>query len=675
MTKIKLLTKMKLAAKINFITVFSVSVILIVAFLYLVTKERNKDISYAYSNSEAIAMQSASEIKSEMEVSLDGARSLAQALSAYESFPEENRREISSAIIRKYVEENKGFLGAWVCFLPNALDGADAHYVNAEGHDGTGRFIPSWSRNNDKIVLSPLTDYDVEGAGDYFLQAYHSGRETVLEPYKYDFNGEKVLLTTFSVPVKNNAGKIVGVAGVDISLASLNEMVFSTGDYNTAQLYLLSNNGAIVIHSNKDFVGKTLQEVETETEKTAAMMSSIQNGEIYVTDGVSAMTGESTLKTLVPIALGSIETPWSMGFSVQMSEVTAASRNNAVILVVLFLLLVGAVTFAVGFSVRKIINKPLKELVTVADEQAAGNYNLEIHTDREDELGLLFRAFKTMNDQMNDLLSNLKIASAQVAAGSRQISDSSVELSQGATEQASSIEQLTASTEEISSQTHLNAENADEANALALHTKSYAENGNQEMQRLLGAMEEIDVSSNNISRIIKVIDDIAFQTNILALNAAVEAARAGQQGKGFAVVAEEVRNLAARSAAAAKETTALIEESIHKASEGGKTAGKTAETLHSIVVEVTRLAELMHNISVASNEQAAGIAQINEGILQVSHVVQANSALAQESAAASEELSGQAEALQEQASHFNLRADRKDDMDFPAVADGQNSAL
>jgi methyl-accepting chemotaxis protein len=232
-------------------------------------------------------------------------------------------------------------------------------------------------------------------------------------------------------------------------------------------------------------------------------------------------------------------------------------------------------------------------------------------------------------------------------------------LSQGSTEQASSIQELTASITEIASQTKQNAINAAQANELANVAKDNAVKGNDQMKDMLGAMEEINASSANISKIIKVIDDIAFQTNILALNAAVEAARAGQHGKGFAVVAEEVRNLAARSAAAANETTDLIEGSIKKVQGGTKMANETALALAEIVAGVEKAAGIVGGIAEASNEQASGIVQINTGIEQVSMVVQNNSATAEQSAAASEELSSQAELLKEMVGRFKLSGGRK----------------
>lgn len=329
--------------------------------------------------------------------------------------------------------------------------------------------------------------------------------------------------------------------------------------------------------------------------------------------------------------------------------------SSAMKILIATIVIVSLVALAASLYITSSILRPIRNLSRSAETIAAGDLDVEIDAKSSDEIGQLAKSFKKMAENINEILTNINNAAEEVASGSRQVSESGVALSQGATEQASSIEELTASMEEIAAQTTQNAGNANQANQLALSAKSDAVKGNSQMKEMLTAMQDINESSGNISKIIKVIDEIAFQTNILALNAAVEAARAGQHGKGFAVVAEEVRNLAARSANAAKETTAMIEGSVRKVEDGTSIANQTAEALNEIVDGITQVAELVNQIATASNEQAAGISQVNQGIAQVSQVTQMNSATSEESAAASEQLSSQAEMLKEQVSRFKLK--------------------
>lgn len=313
---------------------------------------------------------------------------------------------------------------------------------------------------------------------------------------------------------------------------------------------------------------------------------------------------------------------------------------------------------AVNHTARD-LNEVVNEISDTLGKISGGDLDLDQVKTYRGDFSNISNALNTIIESLNEVLNEINTASDEVSAGSKQVSEGSQALSQGATEQAGSIEELNSSIAEVAEKTKENATSANQASDLTLTVKERAEQGNIHMKEMLNAMEEINESSTSISKIIKVIDDIAFQTNILALNAAVEAARAGQHGKGFAVVAEEVRNLAARSAAAARETTELIQGSMEKSEKGTDIANNTAEALFNIVEGVSKTSDIISVIAQLSNEQATGISQINMGLTQVSQVVQNNAATAEQSAASSEELSGQAELLKEMVGRFQLRKGTK----------------
>ncbi|MDY0213770.1 MAG: methyl-accepting chemotaxis protein [Desulfuromonadaceae bacterium] len=294
------------------------------------------------------------------------------------------------------------------------------------------------------------------------------------------------------------------------------------------------------------------------------------------------------------------------------------------------------------------------ELVDSMQRLAHGDLTFEIHP--HDENDVIRGALKTMEQDLNEMVTSLQNSGEQIGAGASQIADASQSLSQGATESASSLEEISASINELASQTDDNAANATQAAKLSAEASGAANRGNDSMQHLVSAMEEISDSSQSISKIIKVIDEIAFQTNLLALNAAVEAARAGQHGKGFAVVAEEVRNLAARSAKAASETADLIEGSVVKAKNGADIAVETSKVLDEIVTHSTKVSDLIAEIAAASKEQALGISQVNIGISQIDDVTQQNTANAEEGAAAAEQLSSQAQQLRQMLRRFTTKS-------------------
>ncbi|MCL2086721.1 MAG: methyl-accepting chemotaxis protein [Oscillospiraceae bacterium] len=299
------------------------------------------------------------------------------------------------------------------------------------------------------------------------------------------------------------------------------------------------------------------------------------------------------------------------------------------------------------------INTIASELEYVANRDLSSD--VEVLSD-EDVMGL---ALQHTVSSLNNMFGDISTASSQVSVGANEVATGAHSLAQGSTEQAASVEQLSASVNEISEKTRHNAQMAGDAAEKSSTIRTNAEKGSLQMDNMMKAVNEINEASQNISKIIKTIDDIAFQTNILALNAAVEAARAGQHGKGFAVVAEEVRNLASKSAQAAKDTSAMIESSVEKSNLGLALATETAESLKGIVEGVNVSTDIIQKIADSSDEQTLAVSQINIGIDQVSQVIQQSSATAEQSAAASQQMSGQATLLRDLVQEFKLKENKK----------------
>jgi len=309
---------------------------------------------------------------------------------------------------------------------------------------------------------------------------------------------------------------------------------------------------------------------------------------------------------------------------------------------------------AIGFFITRSITLPMRRAVDVAKTVAAGDLTSRIDVNSTDETGELLAALKDMNGSLTTIVGQVRSGTETLATASNEIASGNLDLSSRTEQQAGALEETASSMEELTSTVKQNAENARQANQLAMSASNVAIRGGEVVSDVVVTMNSINESANKIVDIIGVIDGIAFQTNILALNAAVEAARAGEQGRGFAVVASEVRNLAQRSAAAAKEIKTLIGDSVEKVGQGSRLVQQAGSTMDEIVASVRRVTDIMGEITAASQEQEAGIEQINQAIGEMDSVTQQNAALVEEAAAAAQSLQEQSGQLEELVSTFRL---------------------
>lgn len=536
-------------------------------------------------------------------------------------------------------------------------------------------------------------DFDLKTRSYWFSKTEDIERGFIIsEPFEDVNTGNMVI--AFSAPVYDASGEnIVGVAAVDVSINNLSdnianmETVYGKGSYNM----LISNSGQILASKDSDKVLKNVSEV--------GLGSNIIN-EISNPSG-KVIEYNDNGKTRYGIVSATRDAGWKVLLSIDENSYMALAKETRRDMIIIYgiamLVLIGAILL-----VTRSIVSPIKRLMEVTEELAAGNLDTEIDVEGNDEIGRLAESMKKLVVRLNDYIiyideisksldkfstGDLNIdlkqaydgefskikdsliqlsgifketigqiveASENVSAGSREIANASQVLAEGCLDQASTTEELTSTVNELSERVSNNAEDALNVSKQVQSVGELTTSSNIQMKEMIVAITEINQRSAEIGKVIKVIEDIAFQTNILALNAAVEASRAGELGKGFAVVADEVRNLATKSADAAKETNDLIEKSIKAVKNGTNIAEKTGEMLATVLEEVSKSVKLIDGISLASVDQATALKQTIEGLEQISCVVQTNAATAEESSAASKELSKQAESLQEVAAHFKI---------------------
>ncbi len=546
--------------------------------------------------------------------------------------------------------------------------------------------------NQDGTVLTQSTYQDWKTAESYVQKAFQG--ETTISSTELNENGELVIRVSSKIPGKNQVLMVLYDGMV------LSEMIKNIRVGKSGNVFILDYNGTMIANMRPELVEKRQNFIEfAKTDKAYVSAAKVYQNMVAGKSGIDRYTYNGVERIIyhasIPESFG-----WSYGIVAPIKEMTTSVTTIAIAMTVssVVLILIGLIVSSM-FASR--IAKPIAKVTQRMQLLAKGDLTTPVeHVDQKDEIGQLTNSLsesvsalskyvqdiskflkETANGNfryeledhftgdfeaiehaiqdtariMSQTLSQINEASSQVTAGADQVASSAQALSQGATEQASSIDELSSTIANVSDQIRMNAQNASEIGKLTTVAGNDITTSNQKMQEMVQAMRDISDTSMEINKIIKTIEDIAFQTNILALNAAVEAARAGTAGKGFAVVADEVRNLASKSADAAKTTTALIAKSIQSVEMGSRIASETAQSLDQVVGNSMKIVKTINEISKASQEQAASVGQITIGIDQISAVVQNNSATAEQSAAASQELSGQAMILNQLVSQFQLQ--------------------
>ena len=591
-------------------------------------------------------------------------------------------------VVISSTKDIQGLVASYIRYDPFLTHGTSGTFFTDA--DGDGKPEPVTPTD-----LSAYDPSDMEHVG-WFYTPLKNKKATWMEPY-FNANINKTIISYVS-PVYLKSGKDFAVLGVDFDFSYLNQLLDEHQKFHEKECFLLNQEGKILFHP--DYTeGENFGEILGGKYKNV-LSELLSKKEGYINEGNS--------KNAVLLGYHALDNGWKIVIAPNRTAIYGSIdmlKKTLFIFIAVYLLFMLALSIIVGNrqaqpilsltkSVKKLaegsldeeiqvrskneigaLAKGLRQLVTqlkeyrlyiqeITDslnEMQDGNLDIRLKKEYTGEFTKIKVALLDLSDKLTGLIGSIRISSDQVSSSAENVSAGAQNLTRGSMEQASSIEELSATINDISDRIRKNAENAAKANEAAANSQEEIIKSDGQMQDMKASMNRINEKSAEISKIIKTIDDIAFQTNILALNAAIEAARAGEAGKGFAVVADEVRNLAQKSAEAAKDTTALIDDTVKAVEQGSRLADNTANSLHEVVSGQKELSLLISEIAAASDEQANAVSQVTTGIDQISSVVQTNSATAEESSAASSELNDQARNLREQISRFRLRQFEEDE--------------
>ena len=532
-------------------------------------------------------------------------------------------------MLQELLAQRAETLGTYVCFEPNAFDGKDAEFVGKPGTDQSGRFIPYWNRGgpNRSVRLDPLVDYEnqtraADGSrpGDYYLLPKETGRPVLIEPYIYPIDGKPVLLTSAVLPIASPDHEVVGMAGIDLELSTLQHAIgkVDLGELR-GNLHIVTGRGLLAASSTDAPLGKPL----ALTGALAGISDRLGTTELHV-----EARGDRLLAT-APIHLAATGQRWTLVLDLDLADAMAPVTASAVRSALLGLGLVLA-GIAVLWLVTRTVLRPLQHVAKSLDRIASGDGDLTQRLDAagDDEIAHVARGFNAFAAKVQTTVQRLLQGVAAVDRAATEITGVGTSLADSATRQKQSVDDAQQSVHGVRTRADANASAAESAEQLVAENSAAAAMGTQTMQQLGEAMAAIQQGSADITRVIKVIDEIAFQTNLLALNAAVAAARAGDAGKGFAVVAEEVRNLAQRSAQAARESNQLVQQASERASRGAEATKAIDGVFTRIAEQATQVHQLVCDISTGSKDQRTDLGSIGGNVDQLREAASSTAAMA-----------------------------------------------
>ncbi|MFS2019103.1 methyl-accepting chemotaxis protein [Massilia sp. CT11-108] len=591
------------------------------------------------------AREAAAAVQAQIGTKLGAVTNLAAAMSALREADIAPSRPQVSAMTQGMLRSFGDLIGGAVTWEPDALDGKDADFAGkAPEYDATGRYMPYYTRNPDGTLhVEPIVFPTTPGANDWYDIPKATRKVFFTEPYGYAVNGKNIMMSSLVAPILVK-GEFRGVASADFQLTHLGEILGKIKVIDGGGLSLVSNGGLYASHPDTSRNGKKADDLPP------AALAAVRAGETY-----EYIDTAGVVHLLQPLRLHPDLAPWAVKLSFPRAVATASARQ--LMGYSLFASLVCAIVAAIVMvTVQRRLTRPLRVLGATMTDLATGNADLNARLDANgtDELARIAAGFNGFVTKIQEVLVQVRASAGSVAAASVEISQGNMDLSGRTEQQAGALEETAASMEQLTSTVGQNADNARQANQLALSASETARRGGAVVAEVVETMAAIDTASRKVVDIIGVIDSIAFQTNILALNAAVEAARAGEQGRGFAVVASEVRGLAQRSAAAAKEIKALIGDASGKVEAGSALVRDAGRTMDDVVSSVRRVSDIVAEISAASAEQSTGIGQVNQAIVQMDGTTQQNAALVEEAAAAADSLQQQADLLVSLVGQFKL---------------------